>query len=394
MPGFYTNISSQSSILQVAYHPSAPYSTCLLNQHNKTENDARANFYNIYGSTPKLAVNGTDIGNVNFSNSSIYSSQINQMTYISITIEQTLESDGIVSKIKVKKTGTDMAQNFELRAVLAEDTLFYAAPNGEQRHYNVFRKNIANQKISLNAVGDSSQFEVKTPLNTDWISNRMKTIAWVTVDGVKLPLQAESAAFLKSTIENQDSVHLNSFSSNLAATNNELSAKLKLMSAKTFDWSIEKIQLPSTWKLLSVCDNVSCYTYSTGLKNSFLSTGIEKDDFLKLDIEHNKKEGYGFVTVKITEKDAPQNTASIKFSMNIKKSTASISQSIPSNTWHIDDQKIVLDNYTRNDLVSVYDLQGRDMRLVINDEKAIEIRTLNEGIYILRINDRSFKFVK
>ena len=60
-PGFYTNLNMQTGVLNLAVHPSSPYPNCLLYQQNATANDARTNYYGIYGSTPRLVINGNVI---------------------------------------------------------------------------------------------------------------------------------------------------------------------------------------------------------------------------------------------------------------------------------------------------------------------------------------------
>ena len=58
-PAFFTLIDQYpNDVHHVSIHPSTPYSTCVFYQSNTTENEARADFYNIPG-TPRVAVNGT-----------------------------------------------------------------------------------------------------------------------------------------------------------------------------------------------------------------------------------------------------------------------------------------------------------------------------------------------
>ena len=70
-PGLFNNLAANPKILHIAVHPSSPYSTCLLNQHNKVENDARTNFYGIYGGTPRIVINGT-VMNGSFTSSTLF----------------------------------------------------------------------------------------------------------------------------------------------------------------------------------------------------------------------------------------------------------------------------------------------------------------------------------
>src|SRR5215207_809064 len=61
-PGFYANFNSQPNVLHLAVHPSQPYSACLLYQQNAAENNLRTQYYSgVFGSTPRLVINGNII---------------------------------------------------------------------------------------------------------------------------------------------------------------------------------------------------------------------------------------------------------------------------------------------------------------------------------------------
>src|SRR5260221_7207968 len=53
-PGFYANLNAHPGVLHLSIHPSAPYPNGLLYKQNATANDARTNYYGVYGSTPRL----------------------------------------------------------------------------------------------------------------------------------------------------------------------------------------------------------------------------------------------------------------------------------------------------------------------------------------------------
>nr|MBK9652878.1 hypothetical protein [Bacteroidota bacterium] len=52
-PAMYQTLSNYPQVLHIAFHPSSPYPGCVFNVQNMAENDARANYYNAYGGTPK-----------------------------------------------------------------------------------------------------------------------------------------------------------------------------------------------------------------------------------------------------------------------------------------------------------------------------------------------------
>src|SRR6185436_4956285 len=62
-PGFNANLNHQANVIRLAIHPSSPYSGCLLYNQNATDNDARTNYYGVYGGTPRLVINGNVVPN-------------------------------------------------------------------------------------------------------------------------------------------------------------------------------------------------------------------------------------------------------------------------------------------------------------------------------------------
>jgi hypothetical protein len=182
-PGFFTNLNAQSNVLHMAIHPSAPYSTCLLNQHNKIENDARTQFYGIFGSTPRLVIEGNTISaSANYAATSLFSPYLNRTTPISITVNITEEGNNVNVQTVVKAVAAHTFTDLLISGFLVEENLAYAAPNGEQTHYNVFRKGIfsmSGETFTAPANGDSVVFNTTTSKNSAW--NLGKMYALITI---------------------------------------------------------------------------------------------------------------------------------------------------------------------------------------------------------------------
>src|SRR5690606_20541686 len=86
-PGFFANLNNHPEVLHMSVHPSAPYSNCLLYQQNATDNDARTNYYGIYGGTPRIVVNGNVVSaSTNYSSASIFTNYLSQTSPASIRI--------------------------------------------------------------------------------------------------------------------------------------------------------------------------------------------------------------------------------------------------------------------------------------------------------------------
>ncbi len=206
-PGFFTNVNNQSGVIHMSVHPSAPYSGCLLHQHNTTQNNARTNYYGIFGSTPRLVIQGTVIASsANYSLSTIFTPYLSQTSPASIRIEQTkYGNDSIRSTVIVKTVAAHSLGNLSLFVALAEDTIFYNSPNGETHHYNVFRKSLTAATglvVTLPAtIGDSIVYTMSSLKSTAWNFSRIYTLAVLQETTSKAVVQAESVpANLNTTI--------------------------------------------------------------------------------------------------------------------------------------------------------------------------------------------------
>lgn len=182
-PGFFTNLNAQSNVLHMAVHPSAPYSSCLLNQHNKAENDARTQFYNIYGSTPRLVIDGTPISTAaDYGSSSLFAPYLGKTAPITIAASINDNGADVDVRIVIKVVTGNMLSNLLISGFLVEEVVNYSAPNGEQTHYNVFRKGIfpmVGEPFTIPANGDSIVFEKNVSKNAGW--DLSKIFALITV---------------------------------------------------------------------------------------------------------------------------------------------------------------------------------------------------------------------
>ena len=196
-PGLYNNIDSQNdtNILHLAIHPSSPYSSCILNQHNVDGNDDRTNYYGVYGSTPKIVINGENHSG-SFNDPMIFDDYKNQTSPISIQVTQQKLNNSMRVKVVIRaETDNSLpAQNFYV--ALAEDTVFYNAPNGENQHYDVFREAVFGNTgtvITLpNVAGDSLVFIKAVSSSSDWNMDRMFATVILQNEGDKKVTQVEA----------------------------------------------------------------------------------------------------------------------------------------------------------------------------------------------------------
>jgi len=141
-PGFYENLNKQEGVLHISYHPSRPYSSCVLHQHNEEENDGRTKYFNVYGGTPRLVIQGEVIaGGADYTKNALFEPYQTQTSPVSIAIEQTIiENYGMEVNIAIKNEMELDSTDMKIFAGIAEKVVEYNAPNGEKQHFDVFRK--------------------------------------------------------------------------------------------------------------------------------------------------------------------------------------------------------------------------------------------------------------
>lgn len=204
-PGFYSNLNTQDNVLHIAIHPSSPYSACILNQHNKVENDARTNYYGVYGATPRLVIQGNVVpSSSNYGSASIFDAYKNQTTPLSLTISVTpYLADSIKVRAIIKTEAAHNLGALQLFVSLVEEELTYAAPNGEPTHYDVFRKSFfPTTGLAFNApvsVGDSLEFTGVIAKNSAWVLNQMYALGIINQTADKKAIQAARSMNLQNS---------------------------------------------------------------------------------------------------------------------------------------------------------------------------------------------------
>jgi hypothetical protein len=198
-PGFYSNLWQFPQVLHLAIHPSSPYPSCPLNQHNKAENDTRTNYYGVFGSTPRLVIQGKALAsNTNYGDASIFQNELNKMSdfQVSVNLYRIAANEAEV-RVVVKKVAANALTNLHLFGAIAEDTIAFNANNGETKHYDVFRKSLWNIPHAVTApvnVGDSSVYVANVVLKSEW--GKIYAIAMIQNSVDKEVLQAERSLAL------------------------------------------------------------------------------------------------------------------------------------------------------------------------------------------------------
>lgn len=178
--GFYHIITNYPGTLHISFHPSSPYRDDFFNQQNQAENDARTHFYGVFGSTPRLVVNGSAISHSALN--STLSDAANATTNFDIQVTQEQVSGNHFNvNVIIKKIATDNLSAALLFAGVSEDTIYQTTKNGENTHYNVFRKalsTVTGTNIALpENIGDSIVYHFNYTAPSNWNTNHLHTIA-------------------------------------------------------------------------------------------------------------------------------------------------------------------------------------------------------------------------
>ena len=181
-PGFYTALNQKPDIIHIAYHPSSPYSDCIFNKQNKIENDERTKFYGLFGGTPTFTVNGVEKFSSQVQNKDVYTPFENQTSPFSITTTLKPKGpDSIAVEVKITTVASHQMGNMYLYVPMAENTVLYDAPNGEDEHFDVFRQSFTGANpivVSLSTqVGEVYTYRAALKLNDIWEAKRLFALA-------------------------------------------------------------------------------------------------------------------------------------------------------------------------------------------------------------------------
>lgn len=194
-PGFYSNLANQENTLHIAFHPSSPYPSCILNEYNMAENDGRTNYYGLFGSTPDFVIQGSVIPpSSNFSAPALFAPFEDQMSPASIRISHTINGNSVTARISIITEADNSLDNLRIFAALKEDVVNYNAPNGENVHYDVFRDSYFGVEgepgMLASNIGDSVVFMATLPLDTAWDLNNVSSLVIVQDQETKEVIQA------------------------------------------------------------------------------------------------------------------------------------------------------------------------------------------------------------
>jgi len=193
-PNITNVLNSSSEVIKVSYYPSSPYPNCFFSKQNKIENDDRTKYYNAYGSTPKVFIQGA-----------IQSNQLSVVTlsnFLGKTTDFELQISNVAQSatsaevtFTIFRRGNDTTQSATLFLAIQEDSVNYAAPNGIGRHYGVFRKALTaleGEVVALPVgIGDSLVITKTYSISSDWNKSLLSAYAILQQTNNKKVIQVE-----------------------------------------------------------------------------------------------------------------------------------------------------------------------------------------------------------
>lgn len=176
-PAFYTLIDQYpNEVRHLSIHPSVPYSDCKIYLANPTQNNARTSAYGVNG-TPRVALNGSLVPvSTPLLSAATLQAAFGQESPIAIEVQEGGTAPNKTTSVTVRMVGDPPAGPHKLFVAVAESTVNYASPNGETKHYDVFRAmltDINGDPITLPAKGASAtyNFSYTHTQPSGWTSN-------------------------------------------------------------------------------------------------------------------------------------------------------------------------------------------------------------------------------
>lgn len=164
------------NVHRVSIHPPYPYSGCPLYQFNKTENQDRANFYNIFGSPTVVLNGGNPLGGTPLVSEEVLKKEIQKTSPLAVVVT---ESNKVVT-VTLRPTSA-IPGSLRLVVLLAERNLRFTASNGELDHYDVMRKfltPVTGQEITIPDTKEQKFTFTYTDQN-GWKPEEMYALAFV-----------------------------------------------------------------------------------------------------------------------------------------------------------------------------------------------------------------------
>jgi hypothetical protein len=196
-PGLNNNFNLHPQVLHISIHPSSPYPACFLSKQNMADNDARTNYYGVYGGTPRIVINGNVITSAtDYSDTALFAGYAGLSPFTIDVKQYAFGADSLLSRITIHRISEGLPVGKAiLFAGLVEDSVFRNGGNGELKHYNVFRSSFftpTGMPVELPSdTGDSAVFTMVKKYSAYWSPIHIATVAILQDSAGKEVIQSE-----------------------------------------------------------------------------------------------------------------------------------------------------------------------------------------------------------
>ncbi|MCC6754700.1 MAG: Omp28-related outer membrane protein [Saprospiraceae bacterium] len=207
-PGYYQLLSNyKGHYHHLSIHPAIPYSSCLLYQANKDDQDLRTSYYSIIG-TPTIVFNGTTKKSASSVNAAFLDAELKRESPIQLKVTENGGSPRSAT-IVISTYGAKPSGKHRLYVALAERVLDYASPNGEKTHHDVFRDFMSaptGDPIVLADQGGDVMQAYSMDLQPSWNPDQIYVLAWVQDEVTREVLNSGTKLDLASSLESVPSL--------------------------------------------------------------------------------------------------------------------------------------------------------------------------------------------
>lgn len=205
-PGFYQRIAVETNtkIHHISIHSSVPYQQCPFYQANKTEQDARRDFYTLT-STPRVSLNGASLVSAGSITSADIDAAAAGTSPIELKVTETTGSNRLIG-VSLKAVGT-VTGSFRMYAAVVEKKISFNGNNGETVHHNVLRKyltadaSVASSGFSVVPTANTQTFELNYTVDAAWNAAQTYVVVWVQNTATKEVLNSATRFDVQSATE-------------------------------------------------------------------------------------------------------------------------------------------------------------------------------------------------
>lgn len=205
-PTFYNTIAPYSAdIHHIAIHPSTPYVQCTFYQANKTENQARADYYGVVG-TPQVALNGklAAVTTPLLPLATLQTALAQTTAPLSVKVTDAVANGNISGTVQIKFDQALPAGEYRIFVAVVEKLITLTTQNGEKEHHDVFRDMLTaidGDPISPGGAGQTLQFSYTTPLKPAWKASELYLMAYILNKGTKEVLNSGTRFDISTAVQ-------------------------------------------------------------------------------------------------------------------------------------------------------------------------------------------------